>query len=118
MAEEWLWNWSQLTDEQKRDEEVSDLDIAELGMAHFQIHGAEGCARSFRGWTPPDVSFRSGRVLARRFVDHARYSDLDDLAIAAGDDIWLLLAITLELRKIHRNPPSSVVRRALPLLAL
>jgi len=117
MAEEWLWNWSRLNDEQRGEEEISDLDIAELGMAHFQIHGAEGCAKSFRGWTPREVSFRSGRVLARRFVDHARYSDLDDLATAAGNDIWLLLAITLELRNIHRNPPSSVVRRALSLLA-
>lgn len=112
MAREWLQNWSQLPREERKREEISDDDIVEMATAFFNIHGAESCALDLRGWRPRKVSFRVGRTLASRFVDHGRYQDLDDLAVAAGNDLCLILAITLELRKVHRVPPRSAVERA------
>ncbi len=116
MTEEWLRNWSRLSREERKDEEITDHDIAEMAMAHFNIHGPTSCARSLRAWTPREVSFRAGRILAARLVDHGRYQDLADLAFAAENNLCLILAITLELREIHRTPPKNVVRRALRLL--
>ena len=116
MAREWLWNWSRLSDEQRREEQVADQDVAELAMAQFQVHGAAACAKSLRAWTPRTISFRAGRIVAHRFVDHARYRDLDELAAAAGNDVCLVLAVTFELRKVHRNPPFDVVKRAVRLM--
>jgi hypothetical protein len=116
MAREWLWNWSQLPAEQRKREQVTDQDVAELAMAQFQVHGANACAESLRAWTPRRISFRAGRILSRRLVDRARYHDLDALAVAAGNDLWLVLAIILELRMVHRFPPFSVVERAVRLM--
>jgi hypothetical protein len=112
MALEWLRNWSQLPTEERRRERVTDNDILEMATAFFNIHGAASCARHLRGWRPRQVSFRVGRTLASRFVDHGRYQDLDDLARAAGNDLCLVLAITSELRDVHRTPPRNVVERA------
>lgn len=116
VAEEWLWNWSRLPDEQRQKEQITDADIAELALAHFQVHGASACAKSLHAWTPPAISFRAGRIVARRLVDHGRYQDVTELARAAGDNLWLVLAATLELRAVHRNPPIEVVERAVRLL--
>ena len=115
MAREWLRNWAQLPDEERQREEVSDEDIFALAGAFFNIHGAEACAHDLRGWRPREISFRVGRILASRFIDHGRYHDLDELALAAGNDLCLILAITLELREVHKIPPKSVVERALRL---
>ena len=114
-AEDWVRNWSRLPDEERQDERVSDQDIAEMTMAHFNIHGTLICARSLRSWRPRWVSFRAGRILAARFVDHCRFADLDELADAAGNDLYLVLAITLELRQVQRNPPAGAVERAMRL---
>lgn len=116
MALEWLRNWSRLSPEERQREEVSDNDILEMATAFFNIHGANSCAYELRGWRPREVSFRVGRILAKRFIDHGRYQDLNELALAAGNDLYLVLAITLELREIHKEPPKSVVERALRLL--
>lgn len=116
MALEWLQNWSKLSSEDREREEMQDPDIAELAIASFNIHGAEACARSIRGWRPRSVSFRGGCLVARRFVDHARYQDLNDLAVAAGNDLYLLLAIILELGEAHKYPPKVTVERALRLI--
>jgi hypothetical protein len=102
-------------DDRKR-EEVKDQDIAEMAFASFNIHGALACARSLRGWTPRAVSYRVGKILAGRFLDHGRYQDVDDLAVAGKNDVYLILAITEELRAVNRNPPREVVERALRLL--
>jgi hypothetical protein len=112
MAHEWLWNWSLLSAEQKQAERVTDQDIAELAIAHFQIHGADACAKNLRDWTPQMISFRAGRIVAARLVDRGRYNDLNALAIAAGDNLWLVLAVTLELQSVHQYPPFSVIKRA------
>ncbi|MBS3975901.1 MAG: NACHT domain-containing protein [Syntrophomonadaceae bacterium] len=112
MAREWLRNWSQLSHEERQRETVSDNDILEMVTASFNIHGADSCANDLRGWRPREVSFRVGRLLAKRFIDHGRYQDLNELALFAGNDLCLILGITLELRDIHKLPPKSVVERA------
>lgn len=115
MASEWLRNWSRLPEEERQREQVSDSDLLEMATAIFNIHGADRCAGYLRGWRPREVSLRIGRSLASRFIDHGRYDDLNSLALAAGNDLWLVLAITLALREFHRTPPESVVERALRL---
>ncbi len=115
MAREWLRNWSRLPHKERRKEEVADNDILEMATAFFNIHGAHSCAKDLRGWRPRDVSFRVGRTLASRFIDHGRFDDLNELATAAENNLYLILAITLELREVHRTPPMIVVERALHL---
>jgi hypothetical protein len=92
MAEEWLKNWSRLNDDERKKERVSDQDIAELAMAHLNVHGASAAAATLAAWRPREVSFRAGKLLARRLADHSRWADLDALAIEARNDAWLVLA--------------------------
>lgn len=115
MAYQWLQNWSRLPKEERRTEEVAVKDIAEIAMADLNIHGAEDAAHSIRRWRPRSISFQAGAILARRLVDHGRYRELEDLALAAGNDLCLVLAINQEMRAVHRNPPKNVVERALRL---
>ena len=116
MANEWLMNWSHLSEKEREQESVADEDIAEMALAHFNIYGPEVCAAELRRWKPREVSYRVGRIVARRLVDHGRYDDLDQFALAATNDVCLLLAINLELRSVHRHPPKATVERALRLV--
>ena len=109
MAHEWLNNWSRLSDDQRREETVSDIDIAELAMAELNVHGHGAAARAIGGWRPRSVSFRVGRIVVRRLVDHDRITDANRLIEAAGDDYCLVLAGIIELHEVHRMPPVKVV---------
>jgi hypothetical protein len=109
MAAEWLTNWSRLPADERREEKITETDIGEIAAAVFNIRGANACADDLKRWTPPTLAFSVGRHLARRFVDHGRYKDLDDWAVAAGDNPYLVLAIVVELREVHRTPPKPVV---------
>ena len=116
MANEWLMNWSRLSEKEREQENVADEDIAEMALAHFNIQGPEACAAELRRWKPREVSYRVGCLVARRLVDQGRYDDLDELAFAATNNVCLLLAINLELRVVHRHPPRKTVERALRLV--
>lgn len=111
MAHEWLNNWSRLSDDERREEAVSDIDIAELANAELNVHGHGAAAHAIGGWRPRSVSFRVGRIVVRRLVDHDRIADVNRLAEAAGEDFRLVLAAILELREIQRTPPVKVVDR-------
>lgn len=117
MAHEWLRNWSRLTPEERKDEEISDQDIVELTLAHLNIHGPADGAHSLGRWRPREVSFRIGRTVARRLIDHGRFQDVETFARAAGNNLCLLLAVTVELREIQRTLPAEVTRRAFRLVA-
>lgn len=117
MAHEWIRNWASLNKKDREQERVKDIDIAEIVMTEFNIHGADAAAKHLRRWSPREVSYRVGRIVAERLIDHERYSDLNDLALAAGNDIGLVLAVTTEFRGIYRCPPAKVIVRALRLLS-
>ena len=117
MAYEWLNDWSQLMPDERKKERISDADIAELAMAELNVHGAAAAAATIGMWKPREVSFRVGRIVASRLIDHGRVADLNDLAVVAADDVWLVVAIILELRTIQQMPPSSVVQRAFEFVA-
>lgn len=116
MAHEWIANWARLSDEEREAEPISDDDIAELAIAHLNLHGSDICAAEIRTWTPREISFRVGRIIARKLVDHHRYSDLANLSISSGNNIYLVLGICLEMRLVCLAPPKPVVVRALRLL--
>lgn len=120
-AYEWVGHWSR--SRKGKDEEhwnqssIEDEDIAALQLAELNLHGAAICAQQLRQWTPREVSFRVGRLLARRLVDAGRFTELDELAHQAGNDLGLVLAIAVELGAIGRTPPQEAVKRATALLA-
>ena len=113
MAYDWLDNWRRLSPSERRKEEISDDDIAELVMAQLNVHGPDAAARAIGAWRPRSVSFRAGRIVVRRLLDHDRVADANGLAEAAGEDYRLVLAVILELREIQRTPPAKVVGQAL-----
>ncbi len=118
IAHGWLDHWNRSSREKNgREERVEIADIAELAWAELHLHGPERSADQLRGWRPRDLAFRAGQMLIARLIDAARFDDVDALAIAAGNDIGLLLAIALELDAVGRNPPPAVTRRALALVA-
>lgn len=115
MAYEWLKNWSQLPKKDREHEQIADNDIAEMATAQLNLHGPKACAAELRRWTPKEISYRAGRIIAQRLIDHSRYDDLNELAITEPNELYLLLAITFELRKVHKNPPKEAVEGALRL---
>jgi len=116
MAEEWLRAWSQHSRKDREKETVSDEDIAALALSHLNVHGSEAAAKALRLWRPRSVSFRAGRQLARTLVDHCRWDDLRALGRAAGDDVWLVLALALELDGLNHFLPAEAITKTLRIL--
>lgn len=113
MANEWLQNWSQLTADERKNEEISDQDIVELTLAHLNIHGPADAVKNLRRWRPREVSYRVGRVVTRRLIDHGRWPDIEEMARAAGNNLCLVLAVAVEVREVDKVPPNDVTKRAL-----
>ncbi|MBH1966914.1 MAG: hypothetical protein I8H81_01875 [Pseudomonadales bacterium] len=117
MAEEWLDNWSKLSADERQHEPVEDTDRAMMTIAHLNINGAASAAHSLRRWSPRSISFTTGRIVARCLLDHGRYQQLDELAVAAGNDLALVLALAEETRNLHRLLPVEPIERIFRLLA-
>ncbi len=117
MAIEWLNNWSKLPPDDRERERITDADIAEIAMAHLNIHGVQRCAYSLRSWTPREVTYRVGQIVVRKLIEHGRFATIDELAVAAENDLCLILAITTELETVGRLPVLKAVKRAFRLLS-
>lgn len=117
MATEWLTAWSRRPAKESRQEQVSDADIAEFGMAQLRLKGPLDAARFLRGWAPREVTLEAGRRVGRRLIDLGQYDQLDALAVAAGNDPWLVLGLAAESRAVGHALPAPPLARLLRLLA-
>ncbi|CAD1796969.1 hypothetical protein XSP_003835 [Xanthomonas euroxanthea] len=115
-AYDWLGHWLRNRKESHHRTSVKDNDILELEWAELNVHGPTQCAAQLRRWQPRELSYRVGRLLVKRLVDGARWADADALALAAGNDIGLVLAITDELRTVERHVPKAAAARTVRLL--
>lgn len=115
-AYDWLGHWLRNRQERNHRTSVEDKDILELEWAELNVHGPTPCAAQLRRWQPRELSYRVGRPLAKRLVDAARWADADALAMAAGNDIGLILAIADELRAVERYVPKAAAARTMRLL--
>ncbi len=112
VAYDWLIHWSRRrADKDGKSRSVGDADIAELALAELNLQGAAACAKFLRRWLPRERSFRAGRQLCSRLIDAGRFEEVADLAIAAGNDLGLLLAVTMELAVVGRLPPKAAAAR-------
>jgi len=116
MAMDWLYSWAGISAEERRNEDVTDEDRAELAIALLRLRGSKAAARFLRGWRWRRYSFEAGVLLGRRLVDLGRYDQINALAEAAGNDVWLLLGLAVEAREAGHLPPAGPLARLLRLL--
>ncbi|MGB5830710.1 MAG: hypothetical protein WBG92_01790, partial [Thiohalocapsa sp.] len=69
-----------------------------------------------RAWTSRRLAFDAGRGVGRRLIDLGRYDQIDALAEAAGNDIWLLLGLAAKARDGGHLLPTGPLARLLRLL--
>lgn len=112
VADEWLMHWATRPPTfGSQQGDVTKADAAEMALAVIQLDGAASCARYLRRWKRRERSYQAGRILVRRLIDAGQFDLVDELAIAAGNDLGLLLAITSELASVGRFPPKPAVER-------
>jgi hypothetical protein len=112
----WLDQWAKSARAGESKKTVKTADVAEMALASLNLHGAGECAKYLRRWRPRERSFKVGSIIVSRLVDAGRFDEIDGLAIAAGNDLGLLLAITSELAKVGRFPAEAAVARAIRLV--
>jgi hypothetical protein len=116
MAMDWLVAWARRAPDERERGEVTNADRAELALVLLRLRGPAWSARFLRGWHHRRLAFAAGALLARRLVDLGRYDQLDALAAAARNDVWLLLALAQEAHAEGRLLPQSALARLLRLL--
>nr|WP_313039605.1 hypothetical protein [Brevundimonas diminuta] len=116
MAFEWLNNWSRRS-KTDGDETVEDDDRLTLAYATLRLRGPRAAARFLRLWRHRPISFIAGRALASRLIDLGHFDDVQALGVGARNDVWLLLAVALELRNAGRALAKQPLKRLVRLLA-
>jgi hypothetical protein len=117
MAMDWLNSWARLSAEERAQEEITTADRAELALALLRLRGAASAAQFLRGWTWRRFSFEAGARLSAKLVDLGDFKSIDELAIAAGNDVWLLLALAEQSQQVRHCLPIQILNRLLRLLA-
>jgi hypothetical protein len=117
MAIDWLRAWARRDGGRRDRETVDDADRSELTLAILRLRGAKPAAQFLRKWTWRPLALKGGRDVARRLLDTGRTDQIDALALGAGNDLWLILGLAVEARRVGYRLPEPAIRRALGLLA-
>lgn len=114
MAMDWLYAWARSTPDDLPQENVTDPDRAELALVLLRLQGPQAATSFLRRWRSRNISLTSGKLVARRLIDLNEHAQLDALAYAANNDVWLLLGIAAEIapagRSMQPGPLSRLIR--------
>lgn len=115
-AYDWLNHYFRNRDPDDHGRSLEDRDILELHWTELNVHGPERCASQLRRWRPRRLSFAIGHPLAGRLVDAGRWAEAEALAVAAGNDVGLVLAVADQLHRVSRYVPKPAAARTLRVL--
>ncbi|MES2665870.1 MAG: hypothetical protein V4712_07195 [Pseudomonadota bacterium] len=117
----WAWLDNYLRRRREAESKGGHVDLSDeivaMAWARLELRGPESCAGFLRSWTPRNVSFVAGRTICGRLADAGRYDELQAVVEAAGNDIFLGLAGTLELNRIGLTSSAATIRRLCRILA-
>jgi hypothetical protein len=116
MAMDWLYSWARRPRDESEREDVTDSDRAELTLALLRVRSPIEAADFLRRWRSRRVAFDAGKLIGERLVDLGHYDQVDALAKAAGNDIWLLLGLASAASTVRHLLPASALVRLLRLL--
>lgn len=112
LAYDWLWQWAKEPRvEGRKAQTVKREDVAEMALAELNINGASSCCKFLRRWRHREMSYKAGSIIISRLIDAGRFDEIEQLSLAAGNDLGLLLAATSELAKVGRYLSKPVVQR-------
>jgi hypothetical protein len=112
MSNGWLRAQFRLPKEDRENEDLKVEDLAALAFAEFNVHGPTAAANELMRWTPHHLRLELSGILARIFIDHGRWEDLDALLeVAALKKFGPVLAGGIAaLGKVGRWPSRDVTK--------
>lgn len=112
MAHEWLRNLFSLPKDERDGERIEADDISELGLAHFNVHGAERAAGIVRNCLQPEFRYEVAKGIGQRLADAGRLAEIDALANAGKADAMLIAALAEAVGASGHLLPREPVERA------
>lgn len=115
LALDWLDNWSRLPREERQNQRVDILDIAQMSLASLRVHGAAACVKDLNRWRPPELRYRVAEVVVRRLLDAGDLETVAalDAAVAEAGAFEQGLAIVDGLAALWRLPSKPLVQMLL-----
>lgn len=117
MAMDWLLAWARSARDGSPREQVTNADRAEIALATLRLHGPKAAAQFLRRWRYRHFAMMSGKCVAQRLIDVSAQADMEALAHAAGNDVWLLLGLASEAADARVHFPAPPLARLIRLLA-
>ena len=113
LAQKWVYNWSQLSKEERESAEMNDSDIAEMAMCQLYLNGAESFVKELESWKPRTVAYRVASIVFQRLVDLGQHDLIDEVVVHSSENLWILLAAIDEQSAVLKRPSLKAVQAAL-----
>lgn len=111
-AEEWLVGWANRANRDPHDEEISDVDIAEIAVGRLVTEGPGACVKFFARIRSPHMAFKVGLLVSGRMIERGEIDKVNALLLAAKSNKYVQLAIARESMRhyvqLDRTPARQI----------
>ncbi len=117
VANEWLFNWFKQPKDERDNKDVTVEDIAQLFIAHFNVHGSKSSLKWLNRWKPKNLTYEIANSVAEEFLIHKRFSELELMLDEADNNIYFILGIVSKFIEYNRNVPYSRLIRTFKIIS-
>lgn len=116
MMENWLSDWSRLSDEEREKQPVETYEIAEYFLTHVNLGLIDDAIAQLLRWQPNNIHYEAGLLIAEELITLKKYSVLFEIVQKAEKSVLLILAINEKLAEIGRYLSKKILELTLDII--
>ncbi len=112
LSRRWVHSWAKLSKSERKKQEVSDADIAEIALCQLYLNGPKALVDELQSWRPRSVAFRVGSIVFKRLVDLGEHVLLAAVAKCSLKNPCILFAAINAEARVLKYLDSETVKAA------
>ncbi|HVW57832.1 MAG TPA: ATP-binding protein [Rhizobiaceae bacterium] len=92
LSHRWVHSWARLSKSERKKQELSDADIAEIALCQLYLNGPKALVDELQSWRPRSVAFRVGSIVFKRLVDLGEHVLISAVAKCSLENPCILFA--------------------------
>lgn len=112
LSHRWVHSWAKLSKSERKKQELSDTDIAEIALCQLYLNGPKALVDELQSWRPRSVAFRVGSIVFKRLVDLGEHGLIGAVAKCSLENPCILFAAINAEARVLKYLDAETVKAA------
>lgn len=116
LTDEYIREWSNLSADERRQNSITIRDVGNIVLAVLYLFDANHAFEELELWLSKNFKFDVARMITKHLIEQNNDTQINELLYVFRKTPYLLGAVIIELHRMHKPIPTSLIERGIKVL--